>query len=583
MRKRKTRLISIMFAAVFCGSALFGCFGCKPFFPPDPPDPPDPTKSQLLVHNYNGGIGTGWLDKAKLAFEEKFKDFCFEPGVYVEGVEKKGVQIQIDADKQTPSPASSSYNVFFQQQTSYNDLISKKEIMDISDIVTGSLSGISDGAETGTIENKLNESQRKALTAVGQGKYYALPHYAGYYGLTYDKDVFNIKELYFAEGGGWTGDGGAQKTVGPDGVRGTYDDGLPSSYEEFYLMMQQMRNMSVTPFTWTGTYANIYTNILLLGLWAAYGGESEFMLNVNFGTGEGQGVQTEIITELTGTNLFAAAELKGKVPVLSNRTMTAADGYLMTQQAGVYYALTMLETIMATPANYSSRITAALSHLDAQEDFIRGPLEGKPIGMLIDGNYWYNEASEAFKRAINTYKEDAENRNFAWMPLPSKIKGKVTEGETVKKNTIIDGLSSFAYINANISDANIAKLAKTFLQFLYTDEQLAEFTMSNGMMKGVNYTIPADKLNGMNSFYRSVYETARASDIAYPYSEHPIFVNAQTAFNLSLNTPFFNSTVSGLPYSSPYTAFQKGISADAYFKGMWKSKGSWDALYKQYY
>lgn len=572
--KKAIKTISVVITLILCAGVFFAC-------KPASGNPVDPTKSQLAVYNYDGGVGTEWLEKAVEIFEKKYEDTHFEPGVYVNGVEKKGVQISIYRGKALPIPSASSYNVFFLEHVAYNDLISQKEVLDITDIVTENLSGVTGGAESGTIANKLSAGQKQAITAI-DGKYYVLPHYAVFNGVTYDKDLFHKKEFYFAKAGGWTDNNGL-KSVGPDGIADTYDDGLPSSYEEFYALMQRMRQLSVTPFIWTGQYADFYTNTLLLGLWAAYCGEKEFMLNVNFGTGESQGVQTEIITDFTANNLFGDSALKGKIPVSSKTTITPGDGYLTQQQAGLYYAMTMLETIMATSANYSSKITGVLSHMDAQEEFIRGALEGNPIGMLMEGNWWYNEASDAFKRSVNVYKEDAENRNFAWMPLPWKITGTVAEGHG-RKNTLSDTLSSFAFINANIgNNANIAKLAKLFLQFCYTDEQLADFTLTNGVLKGVNYTIGGDKLDGMDNFCRSVYDTAKASDIAYPYSANQIFINAQSAFEMSFVSPYFKSTVSGTPYNYPYTAFQKGANSEAYFKGTWKTKQAWDTLYQQYY
>ncbi|MBO7344369.1 MAG: hypothetical protein J6U92_00325, partial [Clostridia bacterium] len=40
----------------------------------------DGTKSEVLVYNYAGGVGSVWLDKAIQRFEEKFEDYSFEEG-----------------------------------------------------------------------------------------------------------------------------------------------------------------------------------------------------------------------------------------------------------------------------------------------------------------------------------------------------------------------------------------------------------------------------------------------------------------------------------------------------------------------
>ena len=45
----------------------------------------DSSKTTLTVGNWNGGVGTEWLESAIKKFEEKYKDVSFEEG-------KKGVQ-----------------------------------------------------------------------------------------------------------------------------------------------------------------------------------------------------------------------------------------------------------------------------------------------------------------------------------------------------------------------------------------------------------------------------------------------------------------------------------------------------------
>ncbi|MCL2752060.1 MAG: hypothetical protein FWE62_04815, partial [Firmicutes bacterium] len=153
--KRQFKMISVIIALILC-VGVFG--GCKP--PVETPK--DPTKTQLTMYNYDGGIGTAWLDKAKEIFEEKYKDEPFEPGVMVGGVEKKGVQISIARGKAIPTISASSNNMFFLPQVKYNDLISQKEVLEITDIVTENLSTVTGGKDTRTIAGKMSEAQRQA-------------------------------------------------------------------------------------------------------------------------------------------------------------------------------------------------------------------------------------------------------------------------------------------------------------------------------------------------------------------------------------------------------------------------------------
>lgn len=64
--------------------------------------------------------------------------------------------------------------MFFTEEIYYNDFISKGQLLDISDMVREPLSEITEGKETESIEDKLDDSQKAAFTAL-DGKYYFLP------------------------------------------------------------------------------------------------------------------------------------------------------------------------------------------------------------------------------------------------------------------------------------------------------------------------------------------------------------------------------------------------------------------------
>ena len=521
----------------------------------------DKSKTQLYVYSYNGGVGTKWLDNAVARFEAKYANESFEEG-------KKGVQVVVYRGKdELKAIASTNFNVIFSEQVIYNDLISQGLLLDISDVVTGSLSAITDGKESGAIEDKLTPSQKQAFTA-SNGKYYILPHYEAYTGITYNIELFDKNMLYFQEGGGFT-DLAGNRTVGPDGIRNTYDDGLPSSYEEFYELMEEMLYASpkITPFIWNGDLTS-YTNDLLAGLWAAYAGHDEFMLNVNFDSAKSNGAQADVLT------------FNGNEPVVTPTTITEENGYLMSRQAEKYYALSFLEKVLSSSEYRYSGINGNLTHTGAQQEFVLRTLENHPIAMLIEGNYWYNEAADGniFKRAENQYPDKAAEQKYGWMPLPRKLTGTVTEGEETK-NTLLDTLTAFAFINGNIkNDAVKVELAKLFLQFCYTDDELVNFTLDTGCFKGVSYKIPSEKKATMNAYFQNVCEIREKSDIVYPYSDSSVFLSNQTKFRFDLGSSIWSSTVSGMPYAYYYTAYERnGITAKQFFEGAVISQSAWQA------
>lgn len=554
----KKKLIALVLAIVTLLSvvSMAGCGGGETQV--------DATKTHLSVLSYDGGIGSQWLKNAAKRFEEKYANVSFEEG-------KMGVVIDITNDKLDGKNGvtTTPYAVWFSESVNYNDLIATGQIVDISDIVTGSLSEISDGAETGSIEDKLSAEYAEALTAI-DGKYYCLPHYEVYTGLVYDIDLFDEYGYYFSVNGGFTFDA-EEKTVGPDGVKGTKDDGLPSSYEELYTLMDQMVADGVVPFTWVGAHEN-YVNDLFAGLQAAYAGKDEFLLNVNFDS------------SISNTQATIIDSFDGDTPVESKVTITNENGYLMSLQAGKYYAFELMEKIMSNDS-YHTKMDKSTSHLDTQEKYILSSLKAgeKPIAMMIEGTYWYNEAAEALKRSVNTYKERAEGRRFGWMPLPVQYEGSVTEGNG-KKNTVLESLCSFAFINAKYKDDEvILDVAKKFLQFCYTDESLVEFSVTTGLPKCVNYTIPEDKLALIdNYFQKDVLETKMNSDVVYPYSANPIFVNNMGDFIFNQGGKLWEGTVDGKTTTNFYAALKSGVSAKDYFYAASTDEEKWNSVYAEY-
>lgn len=549
-------IISLVMTLAILMSLLAGCGGGETQV--------DATKTHLSVLSYDGGIGSQWLKNAAKRFEEKYANVSFEEG-------KMGVVIDITNDKLDGKNGvtTTPYAVWFSESVNYNDLIATGQIVDISDIVTGSLSEISDGAETGSIEDKLSAEYAEALTAI-DGKYYCLPHYEVYTGLVYDIDLFDEYGYYFSVNGGFTFDA-EEKTVGPDGVKGTKDDGLPSSYEELYTLMDQMVADGVVPFTWVGAHEN-YVNDLFAGLQAAYAGKDEFLLNVNFDS------------SISNTQATIIDSFDGDTPVESKVTITNENGYLMSLQAGKYYAFELMEKIMSNDS-YHTKMDKSTSHLDTQEKYILSSLKAgeKPIAMMIEGTYWYNEAAEALKRSVNTYKERAEGRRFGWMPLPVQYEGSVTEGNG-KKNTVLESLCSFAFINAKYKDDEvILDVAKKFLQFCYTDESLVEFSVTTGLPKCVNYTIPEDKLALIdNYFQKDVLDTKMNSDVVYPYSANPIFVNNMGDFIFNQGGKLWEGTVDGKTTTNFYAALKSGVSAKDYFYAASTDEEKWNSVYVEY-
>ena len=524
----------------------------------------DESKMQLYVYNYNGGYGSQWIMNAKQRFEAAHANDEFSGG-------KKGVQIMVDATKDNISTKINGSNeVYFAESAYYYTLKNQGMLADITTAVTTKLEG-----ENKSIEDKMSESQKNFFKV--QDKYYAIPHTNTFAGLTYNKDVFDAKNLYFAAEPFLT-DGvvasvedwfiaekGEKKSAGPDGVMGNDDDGLPSTYDEFFILLEYMNQKNVQPITWNGYRYYHYLTWLFQALVAGYEGYDQMMLNYTM-----DGTATDLGT-ISGGEFVKDAEAL---------TITENEKNELARQAGKYYALKFLERLESVAVDASGNTTdivgkkgvfnSSYTHLNAQEDFITGSKDGinKDIGILVEGIWWENEASPAFQTLVSKTNDQtlaAKNRNFKFMPLPNanaEITAQKASGE--KKNTMIDQLFALACVKSGLS-AEKQALAEEFIRFCNTDAELRAFTVCTNTPKALDYALTDSDKAEMTSFGLSVWNMKEKSDVVYPYATNSTYMNNMQHFSAF---EMYGSITSSGPQTFGIQAFRNGISAEDYFTGL---------------
>ena len=537
----------------------------------------DPTKTQLWVFNYDGGWGRSWLDSIKTDFEEKYANVPFEEG-------KTGVEVQVFMDKVdiTQSLRGDTNHVYFTGDVNYNDLAANKLIMSIDDIVTqDTLAEVSDGAETGKIVDKIPVAQREALTAY-DGKYYSLPFVDNTCGITYDCDLFETKSYYLKgkDDGSWIGtsatDTGktyftnkkSEMTVGPNGIRGDYDDGLPATIEEFKALVARIASTGDAPFIWSGRNA-WYATFLGYAVWANLAGIDEAMLSFNYGTGSGEGITMEYVS---GFN--------GDTPQFKTSTVTPATGYLTHKSKAMYYASDLMHYVFSNNDFRAQKWSTVNTHLMTQREYIYSNLTGsdQAIAMLLEGNWWYNEATDSKSFEDSLKYGGSLDRNFKFMPMPVKVSGGVKENEG-KKPTLSSMGTFSCFINNNITNPGIVKAAKEFIKFVYTDKNLSTVQEKCGGKPSVNFTLPAEKYNNLNTFAKSYADMTAVSDIVVTASAAPIFVNNSQEM-MNPRTWLFNATVNNV-VCGPLDAFKTyRYSTKQYFIGLdktdiWNKYSEW--------
>lgn len=555
MSKFITRLLS----CVLLVTLAFATVSCKK-------KDKDNGKAKLYVYSFTSGFGDEWLTSLIADYEEKMKD------VVIDG--KKGIDVVPTAEQSdvTGSQMAGRQEViYFLEQQDYYELVGHNYVADITSAITSANPYDTDGK---TLESKMFDDQKSYFARTGKdGKahYYAYPHYFTSFGIVYDVTLFDTKGYYFADGYvlkegtelsdiflGTTGvSEGWEKTAGPDGQKGNTDDGLPTTYEEFFLLCDYIAQSSDNPLLWTGQHRRSYLTHFINALATDYEGYEQMRLNYTF-DGEaknlgkavgGQFVKDETPTQIDGTN-----------------------GAELARQAGKYYAMSFYNELFNKPYinkeknvnTVNTLFSSSYSHLKAQEDFLKRTTPEN--AMLLDGSWWQMEATPIFDILGKDPANSKQNKKVGWMPLPKQNADLVGS-----KQTMFDIMYPLCVMKNGL-DTNSweYKYALDFIQFANSDEQLAKFTKITGCTKALNYTLTSDQYNSLSYFGKSFYDAYKKADIVFPYDNNLLFANNQKVFSEITGAngcPFYQSTAnseSTLPES-----LEAGTTFENYFNGMY--------------
>ena len=512
----------------------------------------DSSKTQLYVGTLDQGVGKGWLELVADRFEDAFADYELNG--------KKGVQVLVEGVDRATSLINNfkreRVEVVFNEGVDYETWVNKKLLLDITDAVSGKnadLSAYGDPAGT-TIESKMDESAAEYYKT-DDNKYYAIPFYEDTNGIMFNVDLWEKYGFYFKDGGGWTGNV-KEATVGQDGKKGTYDDGLPRTFDDFFALCEHIQQTKSTkggqpliPIAWNGKYDLSYINSFLFCMAADVDGADQYSLNFTF-NGEAEG----LITGFDGTT-----------PIISQtaETITDRDGYKLYRQQGKYYALKFIETII-DEGYYSNKIInkSTIDHKTMQAYFIKtedasqGAPLGQEIAMLIEGTWWFNEADEYFS-TNEQYGGGKYEQRFGMMPLP-----KPTEDHVDGTHTLFNSKQSAAFINANIDESKI-ELAKEFLKFAHSNDSLVEFTETVSLLKPYAYTLSEN--NNLTYYAKQLLQVKETSENVYPFADSRLFTRQKGTL---LSASAWAVIIGDHSYNHPTTDFLGGVSAEDYFNGL---------------
>ena len=188
----------------------------------------------INIMNNGGGCGRVWLDNAIARFQEEIGDKSYAPG-------KKGVSFEIEHNIQTQAStmATSGFDVYFTTSDSFPYALAQRGLLyDVTEFINRDSYEDEDGNITVSILDKIDPNYHDVLKGA-DGQFYAIPHEEWFPGLSYDAELFELRNLYFAAPeennvrvyecdygtGRFVANADAKKSSGNDGVYGTYDDG----------------------------------------------------------------------------------------------------------------------------------------------------------------------------------------------------------------------------------------------------------------------------------------------------------------------------------------------------------------------
>ena len=566
MKRNKTKFLALGLAAVLSVGVAAGCGNGN-----IGKDEDSSKITQISFRQWGGtASSTDWLQQAADRFAAEKANEPYESG-------KKGVKVEISTNKDSDYTSSiPDYDILMDEnEANIYDMQTRGYLADIDDLVKG-------------LQSKI-EPQLLPKFKGADGKYYGLPHYSYDVSISYNVDLFKTENLYIAAPGeenvvnykssllpassagvNFVFNENTKKSCGPNGIPNDYDDGLPSSLEEFIVLCEYIRNKkNFNPFAISDiTGGANYAFMLIESLWAGMVGTDAMKATTcNFTDAE-----VEVVKE--GALSYDGTLLNTGIKMPQTETVVLSDdnGYRMYDMSARYYALSFLELAK----NKGWFKNQQMTNTKAQEFFVLGNYNANDpdrCAMLVDSTFWYGEAVSG--GTLTKYKSlsSGKEANVSMMPMPVQLTGQVTEGNG-KKPTVID-TSATVFVNKRVEkNEGLFRAVKEFIEFLYSDAELKAFTETSKLTMNLKYDY--DK-SSLGNFYAGVLEIEKAAgDKVYAASDNIKFSKNRSSFSLiwggKLN--YF-----GNYHNGSYAALMGGETAASIFTQTRRAKvADWESL-----
>ena len=362
MKRNKTKFLALGLAAVLSVGVAAGCGNGN-----IGKDEDSSKITQISFRQWGGtASSTDWLQQAADRFAAEKANEPYESG-------KKGVKVEISTNKDSDYTSSiPDYDILMDENSAnIYDMQTRGYLADIDDLVKG-------------LQSKI-EPQLLPKFKGADGKYYGLPHYSYDVSISYNVDLFKTENLYIAAPGeesvvnykssllpgssagvNFVFNENTKKSCGPNGIPNDYDDGLPSSLEEFIVLCDYIKNKKqINPFSISDINGGAnYAFMLIESLWAGMVGTDAMKATTcNFTNAEVEVVKEGALS-YDGTLLNTGI----KMPQTETVRLSDENGYRMYDMSARYYALSFLELAK----NKGWFKNQQMTNTKAQEFFVLG-------------------------------------------------------------------------------------------------------------------------------------------------------------------------------------------------------------------
>ncbi len=526
MRNKNKKLVALVMALAMATPVV----ACGPTVIPE--EIPE-GRTQIKISLYSGGYGTEWMENLMDHLNNSQETYW-----YTRNPDNKAASDEITG-KILGGVVEA--DIYFTTPADVEQLVVGGYLEDLTEVYDYKHTG-----ESLTIRQKTIGYENYETYLSDANGIYVMPCQYNVNSLVYDHDLF--------ENMGWLAtDSSTQNglTKGADGVEGTYDDGLPVTYDDFKDMVEEI-SVSAVPFIYGDTVGFGQLDYALEAIWAQYEGYENYKVGATYNgtyTSPSTGAQTTVTPE-TGYKVYSENLQEGRwkaVQYLNEMYMNSL--YMYSDMQG-------------------------LNHTDAQGIYITSHGTQKPIAMLLDGSWWENEAKRAFADdAANTSDEYAYGkRDFRLMPVPAfEGQNSASDGKHYFQGGA--GASAFAVkpsvFDSKVSDEEAAIKREGIIEFFKayaSDWNCKNYTMTSGCILPFEYSLKDEELETLSPFAQNIYEIL--------HSESTVLVESYwMEKGVALNTvPERWGTITIADkgtYGTHWAALRtKGVTIDSYKSGV---------------